>query len=229
MTAHLNSTNNSPPLRQTREAWLEAAIDTFRPRFVEIGYPLPDRIHISIGFGYGAKRENSTILGQCWKRAASADDVNHIFVGPEEADTMEILVTVLHELIHAALDCADGHRGRFAEAATRLGFTGPMTLTPPSVELAAELVCIAEALGEFPHGALNVKILTQAPAPAPVGPDGTPVPVKPAKWHSGPVTQGTRMIRCVCPYCNYQVRTTKKWLAIGAPKCPLGNDMVADL
>lgn len=54
---------------------------------------------------------------------------------------------LLHELIHAAGDYVPGHRGAFARAATRLGLHGPMTVTRPSVELAAEATTPADALG----------------------------------------------------------------------------------
>ena len=121
----------------TREAWLHRAIEVFRPRFTEIGLPLPAELHVSVGFGYGSRAESKYILGQCWARRASADGVNHIFLGPQEGDPAGMLVSLLHELIHAADDCASGHKGTFAEAATRLGFEGPMTRTPPGIDLAA--------------------------------------------------------------------------------------------
>src|SRR6185312_11504657 len=73
----------------------------------------------------------------------------------QEGDPAAMLVSLLHELIHAADDCVSGHKGAFAEAATRLGFDGPMTQTPPGVELAAEVITLAEALGPFPHARLD--------------------------------------------------------------------------
>ena len=66
-----------------------------------------------------------------------------------------MLVSLLHELIHAADDCASGRKGAFAEAATRLGFEGPMTRTPPGIELTAVVITLAEALGPFPHARLD--------------------------------------------------------------------------
>jgi hypothetical protein len=65
---------------------------------------LPQRIYVSVGFGYDAKRESAKILGQCWKTSASADFVNHIFISPELDDTARVLGVLLHELIHAADD-----------------------------------------------------------------------------------------------------------------------------
>ena len=103
-----------------------------------------------------------------------------------------MLVSLLHELIHAADDCASGHKGAFAEAATRLGFDGPMTRTPPGIELTAEVITLAEALGPFPHARLDP---AAADVPAPVPPGGAPAPDPGGKVHSGPGKQGTRMIK----------------------------------
>lgn len=211
----------------TREAWLRAAIEVFRDRFETIGFPLPEKIRISIGFGSrGARQESAKVLGVTFSRACTDDKVNEVFISPEDADTASMLETVLHELIHVALDNEDGHSKRFAEAATRLGFLGPMTATPPSVELAAELVTIAAALGEYPGTALHINAKVPAGQPVPVGPDGRPV-----KIHSGPGTQTTRMLKLSCqhPVCDasgYTVRMTRKWIELyGAPICP-GSEVV---
>jgi hypothetical protein len=204
---------------KSREAWLEAAIEMLRPRFIEIGLPLPEHIHVSVGFAYGQRAESKYILGQTWARRASDDGVNHVFISPQEADPAAMLVTLLHELIHVADDNNSGHRGAFAEAATRLGFLGPMTQTPPSVELAAELAVMAAELGKFDHGALDVA-LVNTPAKVPAG--GVTVP---PKVHSGPAKQGTRMVKLTAPDCGYTVRTTRKWIETGLPACPHGIEM----
>jgi hypothetical protein len=216
-----------PPGRDgvlTREGWLQRAVEVFRPRFAAIGLPLPGKVHVSVGFGYGAKRESAIVLGQCWARRASADGVNHVFVSPQEADPAAMLVTLLHELIHAADDCASGHKGPFAAAATRLGFGPPMTQTPPGPHLAAEVSALAHALGPFPHAALNPQpgqTLPPAPPPEGGGPAGPGTPV-----HSGPGKQGTRLIKLTAVgCCGYTVRTTAKWLDTGAPRCPHGTAM----
>jgi hypothetical protein len=205
--------------RRTREAWLEAAIDQFRPRFEEVGYPLPEKIHVSVGFGTGVRGENKTILGATWARFVSEDDVNHMFISPVAGDTAEVLRILLHELIHATLDCQDGHEGRFAEIATRLGFTGPMTTTPASIELAAEFMVLAAELGEYPHGRLDVD---RAKLDIPVGPDGKPV----AKPHTGPPTQRTKYLKVECPQDGYIARVTAKWLKQGHPLCGICGAMM---
>jgi hypothetical protein len=37
---------------------------------------------------------------------------------------------------------------------------------------------------------------------------------------------GSRLVKCNCPDCGYTIRTTAKWLAIGLPTCPCGEEMV---
>jgi hypothetical protein len=212
----------------TREGWLHRAIEAFRPRFVEVGLALPEKLHVSVGFGYGSRAESKHVLAQCWARRASADGVNHIFLGPQEGDPAAMLVSLLHELIHAADDCVSGHKGTFAEAATRLGFEGPMTQTPPGLELTAEVILLAEALGPFPHAKLDPEM---AKMPVPTGPAGSPAPEPTlgGKIHSGPGKQGTRMIKLTASTCcGYAVRTTRKWLDEGTPLCPHGQPMTEE-
>ncbi len=74
-----------------------------------------------------------------------------------------------------------------AEAATRLGFQGPMTQTPPGIELTAEVITLAEALGPFPHARLD-RAAADAPAPGQLG--AVPAPDLGGKVHSGPRQAG---------------------------------------
>jgi hypothetical protein len=206
----------------TREAWLHAAVELLRPRFIEVGLPLPEKLHLSVGFGAARSRaESRNILGQCWARRASRDGVNHIFIGPQQDDSAAMLAVLIHELIHAADDCQHGHKGAFAEAATRLGLEGKMTATVAGASLAFELITMAAGLGEFPHSALNPSpVPAKTPAPVP----GVPVPG--GRIHSGPKTQGTRMVKVTAAgCCGYTVRTTRRWLDEGNPQCPHGAEM----
>src|SRR5207248_7211022 len=114
---------------------------------------------------------------------ASDVGVNRIVLGPQAGDPAGMLLSLLHELLHAADDCASGHKGAFAEAATRLGFDSPMTRTPPGIELAAEVITLAEALGPFPHPRPDPPA---ADAPAPVPPRGPPPADPGPNVHSPP-------------------------------------------
>jgi hypothetical protein len=212
-------------IHQARESWLAAAVEIFRPRFDEVGFPLPKKVRISVGFGpQGARQESAKILGVCLATVLSADSTNEIFVSPEDVDTIVMLETVLHELIHAALDCQDGHKGRFAEIATRLGFLSPMTETPASPSLQADFLLIAEDLGHYPGAA--VLLGANKPIKLPVGPDGLPFPI--TSGPGGGKTQTTRMrlVQCETDGCDaakagYKLRMTKTHLeSFGAPKCP---------
>jgi len=215
-------------LTTTREAWLRNAIEIFRPRFEEVGFPLPEQIRVSVGFGStGARQENSKILGVTYVRDAAHDGVNEIFISPEDADTASMLATLIHELIHVADDGQSGHKGAFAEAATRLGLEGPMRATKPSLTLAVELMTIVDSLGEYPGSYLVLPDRVRVP----VGPGGIPTPRGP-RVHTGPGTQTTRYIKRSCQNygCDaegYTVRVTQKWLALAAPKCPVCDEELA--
>lgn len=43
-----------------------------------------------------------------------------------------------------------------------------------------------------------------------------------AKKEKGP---GSRLVKCSCPDCGYVVRTTAKWIAVGLPTCPCGEEL----
>jgi hypothetical protein len=213
----------------TREEWLHSAIDALRPRFEEISFPLPEKIHVSVGFGYGrARAESKYILAQCWATFASKDGVNQIFISPVLGTADDALAALIHELVHAADDCVHGHQDAFADAAKALGLEGPMTQALPGVVLSAELATLAEALGQYPHAPLELEFAEEK-EPAKKGakvPAGAGAPA-----HSGPKKQTARMLKvqcktddCVCG--GYTVRTTSKWLEIGYPWCPGGNQMV---
>jgi hypothetical protein len=212
----------------TREEWLHAAIEALRPKFEEIDFPLPEKIHVSVGFGYGAKRESSIILGQCWPQALSEDGLNHIFISPEMNDAARVLDVLIHELVHAADNCKSGHKGDFATHAKKLGLTGKMTSTVASPELAETLKELAEKIGPYDHARLYTSGRPVRPE-EPKNPESPEEPEEPAA-PSGPKKQGTRMIKVVCsPECEcggYVVRTTAKWLEVGFPICPAGTVMV---
>jgi hypothetical protein len=212
----------------TREEWLHLAIEALRPEFEKVEFPLPEKIHVSVGFGYGSKRENGKILGQCWARRVSEDDVNHIFISPELKEEARVLDVLIHELVHAADDCKSGHKGAFAKAAKALGLTGKMTATVATPELTEKLAELAKKIGPYDHATLYPmgKPIQPKEEPKPEDPEETP---EEPPTSSGPKKQGTRMIKVACnSKCEcggYVVRTTAKWLEVGMPVCPFGTVM----
>lgn len=213
-----------------REAWLHAATSIMRPWFTEAGFPVPEKLRIGVGYGPdGARIENrkGSILGVTLHTSCSADGINEIWVSPEHATTEEMLGTLIHELIHAALNNADGHRGRFQQCAVKLGLNGPMTATTAGLELMVKLKSVADQLGAYPGAVVNVAGLFQPDA------EGSPAGGKSA---SGPGKQGTRMLKLTCESgrqgeceCEgYVVRTTRKMLRIGNPSCPFGGELTEE-
>lgn len=138
--------------RETREAWMMAATEIFRPKFFEKGFPLPDVVRPSMGFP--SKMRGGKVVGQCH---FTADDLNpQVFVSPVHGDEVSILSTLLHELIHSALGPGVGHAGDFVRLAKLWGFEAPWTSTPMGPELKAYLTEVAAALGPIPHSKITL-------------------------------------------------------------------------
>lgn len=191
-------------MHTTRESWLTEAIDNILPWVLEgADVETPTRVRVSVGWPGGKGKKGNTI-GQCWHKSASSDDTWEIFVSPKLDDTVQILSVLTHELCHVADQNENGHTGRFKTLATAVGLTGKMTETTAGEELTERLTGLSEALGPFPHAALA----------ATVG--------------SGSTThkQATRMLKLqAIGCCDYTVRTTRKWIDEGLPKCPHGIEM----
>jgi hypothetical protein len=226
-----NPTN--APKFETREQWLVAAYRYLRPQFDQLveligmakatdpkfadlpDYRMPEDVHISVGFGYGAKRENEVILGQTWRSDRSSDKVNHVFISPEIEHASTVLGVMIHEMLHILFDCDHGHDRVFAAFGQMLGLEGKPTEMLPGPAYEMELMLLAEQhLGAYPHAKLDVQ-RTKAIVPA----DGTPVPS--GGWgYVGPAPQTNRHMGAFCPECGYLVRSARKWLAIAVPACP---------
>ncbi len=206
----------------TREDWLRRAIVALRPLFEQVGMPLPEKIHVSVGFGSGGgKYESGNVLGVCWGSAHSADGGNHIFVSPTIGDTMDVVLVLIHEGLHAADDCTSGHRGAFAKTAKILGFEAPFTELHAGVVLQAIAMEIAATLGEYPHAVLSP---TRVPVPAPTGDDGGVITLP--RPNSGPPTQRNRHLAVTCPEHGGSVRISRKRYEEGAPLC--GKNILTD-
>ncbi len=198
---------------QTREQWLELAVLKLRPLFDEIDVTLP-AVRVSVGWpsrgGGGTKKK---VIGQCWKASVASDNVSQLFISPvlgsdgrDAVEMIKMLGVLVHELIHAADDCESGHKGAFAKMAKAIGLTGKMTATTVGEELAGRLGYILAELGPYPHAALN-----------------------PFQMEQQRPKQTTRMLKLECPQDGYIVRTTKKWIEMGLPKCPCGHELEGDI
>ena len=185
-----------------REAWLMALVEALRPMFAGHGSPLPDKLRVSCSFPSrgGIKQSGkATTIGQCWYPSNSAEGTTEVFVSPTQADPMVVAEILVHELVHAALGPGHGHGKVFKRLALLVGLEGKMTATRAGSRLQADLAPMLRALGPYPHASL----------------DATAAEKK----------QTTRLIKVTCPYCEYSVRVTRKWLdEAGGPICPIHLD-----
>jgi hypothetical protein len=193
----------------TREEWLLSAVEKLAPMVeaaarevapehaLKAGIPT---VQISMGFPSGGMR--SSTLAECWQTTASKKGYSIIFIHPRISNTVEILGAIVHELVHAVLDCQHGHSTPYRRIALAVGLKGPMKSASPGGDLTAHLRLIADDLGKFPGAGMKE-----------IAPDRK--------------TQGTRMLKLECPVDGYVVRTTQKWLDVGLPSCPCGQEMEA--
>jgi hypothetical protein len=120
----------------TREQWLQNAVTALTPLFSAKGYSVPN-CHVSCGFASTDVKRGH--IGQCWSTKASADKVNQIFISPAFSDSVVVLDTLMHELIHAFDDCENKHGPVFKKMALKLGLKGPMRSAGAGPELKAVL------------------------------------------------------------------------------------------
>jgi hypothetical protein len=184
----------------TREAWLIALVAALRPWFDAAGFPLPDRIRATCGFpAKGALARRHRRVGECWSPTASGDQTHEVSVSPVVADAVDVGGILVHELCHAAVGVAAGHKGPFARCARALGLEGKMTATTSSAALVERLAPVLAALGPYPHAALSGRTRDKV--------------------------AGTRLLKASCPACGYIVRVTRRWLDVaGAPICPCNGE-----
>ena len=174
----------------TREAWLEAAVRQLVPIFAKAGYTIPS-CRVSCGFASTGVRSGH--IGQCWSTRSSKDGINQIFVSPALEDSVEVLDTLFHELVHAVDDCQHKHGKEFKKIAIKLGMVGPMRSAGAGPALKERLKEVASRLGPYPHAGLSVPKKVAARSPRP---------------------------RAKCQKCGFTVPMLKDFLHYGPPICP---------
>lgn len=137
--------------KRLREWWLfEAA--KFLLEMMEAAGMTTVPIRVSCGWpSRGGLGKGPHVIGQCFAQEVCADGVSQIFISPRIADSMQVLGTLLHELIHATVGCKHGHRKEFSQPARMLGLIGPPTATEVGPELAQVLAVFVNQIGPYPH------------------------------------------------------------------------------
>jgi len=178
---------------KTREQWLQAGVAKLR-KVIPGAYDVPV-IRISCGFPKNARGKHA--IGQCWYTAE--DGVCQVFVSPELNDAVRIMDVVLHEVGHAILGGAVGHKKEFKRYMDAVGLEGLATATKAGEGLKKKLEVMTQQLGAYPHSRLTAK--------------------------AGSKKQTTRLKKVAC-LCGYTVRVTQKWIDVGLPTCCCGNEMM---
>ena len=146
-----------PELTVYREAWLQAAASFLFDHIAKQDLPRVD-VRVSCGWPVrGGVARRRTVIGQCFPPSLCNDGTPQIFISPRLADSVEVLGTLLHELIHASVGCQHGHKKPFSQAARKVGLAGPPTATTVGESLRPLLVSYVEQVGPYPHAAITVK------------------------------------------------------------------------
>jgi hypothetical protein len=180
----------------SRENYLIQATDIMRKSlFKPKGYKVP-KVELSISWatrGNRNRKGNAKTLGQCFPKQMHAGGINQIVITPNYdgstiKGSLDILGTLVHELVHAVDNCVSGHGKAFKDCATAVGLTGPMRSTGETEELKEYLrKNIIDKLGLFPHKKVTL---------------------------NGTKKQTTRNIKVACDCCDFSFRTSRKNLAI---------------
>jgi hypothetical protein len=168
----------------TREQWLSIALHKHvAPLLAHHGATVPADALVSVGWpGGGSARKR---IGECWSRAMSSKGVNEIFISPKISDQPSQMIEILiHEAIHAADDCASGHKGFFSRTAKAVGLEGKMTATVAGTELNAWINATVAKLPKIEHSRLDI---------------------------SGRKKQTTRMLKLSCDECDAVWRMSAQW------------------
>lgn len=147
-------------LKVNREAWLRAAYDLVRRELLP---KAPAAVAISWSFpSKGGTSASRRRIGECHYKGGSAVEVEGdrvILVSPTLQEPVEIVETMVHEMVHAALPMGSGHRAPFSQLAKSIGLVKPWTATSAGPELKAKIEGWLKKLPAWPGGYL--KIVTQ--------------------------------------------------------------------
>jgi hypothetical protein len=176
------------------EAWFRTAANQLRPLFETIGYPIPENTVIC---GSLPRRRATRIMGECRLVSRNGPYEILILISPGVDDSVRVMGTYTHQLIHASVGLRYGHRKPFSTVARAFGLEGPMPATTEGETFRRIITPVLEAIGAYPGIALR---------------DGI---------NNDPKKQKGRLHVCWCPEGDYRIWTTKTHLERGIPQCPI--------
>lgn len=177
-----------------REAWLQAAASFLFDHIAAQGLP---RVIVRVSCGWpvrGGVSRRRTVIGQCFPPSLCTDGTPQIFISPRLSDSVDVLGTLLHEILHASVGCQHGHKKPFSQAARKVGLAGPPTATVVGDGLRPLLLSYVERVGPYPHAAITVKPKTKVGSRLRLYQCGCTPPVK--------VRVASDSFAAVCLHCN---------------------------
>jgi hypothetical protein len=176
-----------------REAWMTAFAEAMRPYFERAGLAIPTKLRFGIGRLLGGKTD---AIGRCHPHTWSRDGTAEITVDLSQDDSRTVATTVVHEMIHAALECKHGHGNLFRRVMGHVGLVGNATATEPSLWLIDLIDNFIAQHGIFPHASMSKN---QPRRRKKADRDG--------------------YLKVGCPICGWWVRMTRKMLSVAKPPC----------
>lgn len=146
-------------VKVNREAWLRSAYGLLRKKLLA---EAPESVALSWSFpAKGGTSATRRRIGECHYKGASADGQVEgdrvLLISPMLRTPYDLVETLLHEMVHAALPMGTGHRKQFSRLAARTGLVKPWTATKASPELAKRITDeFLRELPEWPGGWLQI-------------------------------------------------------------------------
>lgn len=139
-------------IHDTREGWLLAAARELEATLKTAKAKMPAAWAVSCGFPSRQK-----YIGECWDKVVSAGGRYEMFISPALEKPVDVLATLLHEMIHAAAGLECKHTGEFRRIARAVGLKGKLTATyaEEGTELYTALAALGDKLGKYPHSAMT--------------------------------------------------------------------------
>jgi SprT-like family len=133
-----------------RDLWLARAVHQLRPVIEACGLRLPSLVTVKAGLTHDSAGGSQHALGECWPSRTTSFGAPGIVINRCVHDGVTVLAVLVHELIHAAADCQDGHGEWFKAWARAIGLEGPVPSTHAGPRLRRQLQAINRGLGGYP-------------------------------------------------------------------------------
>lgn len=152
-----------PAAIANREAWLNSVAAEMVPhieRFASEATGTPQKFgayRVSCGWPSkgGLPGNKSRVRGQCWDASCSGSGHAEIYISPVEDKADEVADILSHELVHALLGTAIGHKQPFPKIVKAMGLDGKPTATFATDEFWSWAGPIVDKAGPYPHAAIN--------------------------------------------------------------------------